>query len=163
MNELLQKMFSEPWFVGFLIGLIPAFFAWKNTIRLRFQSKKRQQHHDKELAELRKHLHTQLTINAHGNESMVKEIESLRSQNETLRINLAAAQQKPGRAEIRQLQILESALRTMREQAPGFAPVWERVLREAEEQAEKQNQGLLGMMRQILPSIGSTKPKADSE
>jgi hypothetical protein len=36
-------------------------------------------------------------------------------------------------------------------------------LREAEEQAEKQNQGLLGMMRQILPNIGSTKPKADSE
>jgi hypothetical protein len=161
--EFLQKIFSEPWCIGLLIGLIPAAFAWKNCIVLRFQSKKRQQHHEKELAELRKHLHTQLTINANGNESLVKELESLRAQNETLRINLAAAQQKPGHAEREQLRVIESALRTMREQAPGFAPVWEKVLREAEEQAELQKKGLLGMMRQIIPGIGTTKPKADSE
>jgi DNA anti-recombination protein RmuC len=163
MKEFLQKMLTEPWFIGFLIGLIPAFFAWKNGVVFRFHAKKQCQNHEKELSELRQHLQTQLTINASGQETLTRELESLRAQNETLRINLAAAQQKPGRAEIRQLQILESALRTMREQAPGFAPVWERVLREAEEQAEKQNQGLLGMMRQILPSIGSTKLKADSE
>lgn len=149
--EFLQNLFSQPWFIGLLVGLIPAAFAWKNSIVLRLQAKKLRQQHEKELSELRKHLHNQLTINASGQDAMVKEVESLRSQNETLRIHLASAQQKPGRAELRQLQIFESALRTMREQAPGFAPVWERVLREAEEHADKQNKGLPSIIRRILP------------
>jgi hypothetical protein len=161
--EFLKKIISEPWCIGLLIGLIPAAFAWKNGIVLRLQAKKLRQQHEKELSELRQHLHTQLTIHANGQDAMVKEMESLRAQNETLRINLAAAQQKPGRAELRQLQILESALRTMREQAPGFAPIWEKVLRDAEEQAHLQNQGLLSVMRKIIPGIATTKPKADSE
>lgn len=151
MTDSLQQLATEPLVIGIALGLIPAAFAWKNGIVLRLQAKKLRQQHEKELSELRKHLHNQLTINASGQDAMVKEMESLRSQNETLRIHLATTQQKPGRAELRQLEIFESALRTMREQAPGFAPVWERVLREAEEQADKQNKGLLGMMRQILP------------
>lgn len=151
MTDSLQQLATEPLVIGIALGLIPAAFAWKNGIVLRLQAKKLRQQHEKELSELRKHLHNQLTINASGQDAMVKEMESLRSQNETLRIHLATAQQKPGRAELRQLEIFESALRTMREQAPGFAPVWERVLRESEEQADKQNKGLLGMMRQILP------------
>lgn len=162
-TDSLQQLATEPLVIGIVLGLIPAAFAWKNGIVLRLQAKKLRQQHEKELSELRQHLHTQLTIHASGQDAMVKEMESLRAQNETLRINLAAAQQKPGRAELRQLQILESALRTMREQAPGFAPIWEKVLRDAEEQAHLQNQGLLSVMRKIIPGIATTKPKADSE
>src|SRR5690606_28025500 len=92
--------------------------------------------------DLQNHLNTQLKINASGNESLQKELETLKQQNETLRINNTALQQKPGRAEQRQLHVYESAVRVMREQAPGFAPAWEKAVRQAETELDAADTGL---------------------
>jgi hypothetical protein len=112
------------------------------------------------MRDLQVHLNTQLKINASGNDTLHKELEQLRSQNETLRINLAAVQQKPGKAEMRHLQITEAAVRAMREQAPGFAAAWERAMRDAEQQAEQQDSGLMKIMRKVIPTLGTTKTKS---
>lgn len=112
------------------------------------------------MRDLQVHLNTQLKINASGNDTLQKELEQLRSQNETLRINLAAVQQKPGKAEMRHLQITEAAVRAMREQAPGFAAAWERAMRDAEEHAEQQDSGLMKIMRKVIPTLGTTKTKS---
>ena len=161
--EFLKNFLSEPFVLGLIVGLLPVAFAWKSALACKFLAKKERQKHLQEIADLKSHLQTQLSINASGNASLQKELEQLRGQNETLRINLAASQQKPGRAEMRHLQITEAAVRTMREQAPGFAQAWEKALRDAEQEAEKQDQGLLKMVRRIIPAIGSSKTKADSE
>ena len=107
-----------------------------------------------ESKELQQHLNTQLKVNAEGNESIQKKLEDLRAQNETLRVNLSTVQQKPGRAELRQLTIIENAIGLMREQAPGFAPAWEKAHRQAEVDYEEGEGGLKKLVRRVLPSIG---------
>lgn len=105
---------------------------------------------------LQNHLNTQLKINASGNQSLQDELESLRKQNETLRVNHATLQQKPGRAEQRQLQIQEIAIRTMREQAPGFAPVWEKAMRQGEAEVDSAESGLMKLVRKVIPGLANS-------
>jgi hypothetical protein len=161
--ESIVNLISEPFVIGLIVGMLPAAVACKSALATKFLCKKERQKHEKEVAELKTHLQTQLKINASGNDSLQKELEQLRSQNETLRINLAAAQQKPGRAEMRHLQITEAAVRSMREQAPGFAQAWERAMRDAEKIAEQQESGLLRMVRRIIPSLGPSQSKTEKD
>ena len=72
-------------------------------------------------------------------------------------MNLGVANQKPGKAEQRQLQVMESAASVMREQAPGFAPAWEKALREAGSDVEAAEGGLKKLIRKVLPSGKSAK------
>ena len=157
--ETLKDIFSNPFVLGLIVGLLPCALAWKSTFAAKLLLKKEKQKFDAELRDLQAHLNTQLKINASGNDALQKELDQLRAQNETLRINLAAIQQKPGRAEIRHMQITEAAVRTMREQAPGFAPAWERALREAELHAEDHDSGLKKLMRKVIPTLGMSKGK----
>jgi hypothetical protein len=71
-------------------------------------------------------------------------------------MNLNIAQQKPGRAERRQLDILEAAASVMREQAPGFAPAWEKAMRDAEAGQKDAEGGLKKLMRKVMPSRKTT-------
>jgi len=159
----LKDIFSNPFVLGLIVGFLPCALAWKSTFAAKLLLKKEKQKFDNELRDLQAHLNTHLKINASGNEALQKELDQLRAQNETLRINLAAIQQKPGRAEIRYMQITEAAVRTMREQAPGFAPAWERALREAELSANDQDSGLKKLMRKVMPSLGLSKSKSPEE
>ena len=109
-----------------------------------------------ELKNLQNHLNTQLKITASGNDALQAELESLRKQNETLRVNNAALQQKPGRAEQRLLQVQEIAIRRMREQAPGFAPAWEQALRQGEQDVDAADSGLVKLVRRVIPGLGNT-------
>ena len=46
---------------------------------------------------------------------------------------------------------MEAAVSTMREQAPGFAPAWEKAIRDAEAAEEAAEGGLKKLMRKVLP------------
>ena len=161
MMEFFKNMFSNPFVLGLLVGLVVAGLAWKSKFACQLMWKKEKKKLEQEMRDLQVHLNTQLKINATGNEALHKELEQLRSQNETLRINLAAVQQKPGKAEMRHLQITEAAVRTMREQAPGFAAAWERAMRE--EQAEQQATGMMKIINKFIPSLGTTKTKPSED
>lgn len=114
--------------------------------------------------ELQTHLNTQLKINAKGNEQLQTQLDELREQNETLRGNLNVARQKPGRAEMRHLQVMESAASAMREQAPGFAPAWEKALRDAETAQEEAEGGFKKLIRKVIPhALTSSKPSTEVE
>ena len=108
--------------------------------------------------ELQQHLNTQLKVSAEGNESFQSKLESMREQNENLRVNVAALQQKPGRAELRQLTIIENGIGLMREQAPGFAQAWEKAVRQAELDYESSEGGIKKLVRKVLPAIGTSGP-----
>jgi hypothetical protein len=109
---------------GLLLGLLIAFFIWKSGYAAGRQSAREIKRLEAELKEMQGHLNTQLKINASGNESLQNELEALRRQNENLRVNNAALQQKPGRAEQQQLQVYEIAIRAMRGHLPlSFAAV----------------------------------------
>jgi hypothetical protein len=157
--QTLKDIFSHPFVLGLIIGLIPTALAWKNNFSNKLLWKKEKAKIENELRDLTSHLHTQLKINSSGNDVIQREIEALKSQNETLRINLAALQNKPGKSEMRHLCMTETAVRIMRERAPGFASAWEAAMREAEQEAEDQGNGLKKIVRKFIPhlSLGKTK------
>jgi len=79
---------------------------------------------------------------------------ALKQENENLRISVQTLGQKPGRAELRLLNIYDAALRKMMLQAPGFSSAWEVSLREAEKEYEENEKGLKSIIKKVFgPSI----------
>jgi hypothetical protein len=154
--ETFMLIISEPFTWGLVVGLFLLVMVWrlmrKDVTMLRSEKKRLQE----ENKELQGHLNTQLKINAKGNDQLEADLIELREQNENLRSNLNVAKQKPGRAELRHLQMMESAVSVMREQAPGFAPAWEKAMRDAEAAELAAEGGLKKLIRKVLPTSKST-------
>jgi hypothetical protein len=148
------EILRHPFTWGLFLGLLIAFFIWKSGFSARRNLARDLKRVEDELKNLQTHLNTQLKITASGNETLQAELETLRKQNETLRVNQAALQQKPGRAEQRLLQVQEIAIRTMREQAPGFAPAWEKALRQGEAEVDSAESGFKKLARRVIPGLG---------
>jgi len=155
MDIFIQVLLS-PFTWGLLLGLLIAAFLWKAGFTARRHVARELKRVEAEMKDLQSHLNTQLKINASGNETMQSELTSLRQQNENLRMNNAALQQKPGRAEQRQLQVYEIAIRSMREQAPGFAAAWEKALRQGEAELDATESGLKKLVRRVIPGLGNS-------
>ncbi len=150
-----QEIISSPFVWGLLLGLLVAGFILKNAIGEKFRLKKEIKKLETELRELQSHLNTQMKITATGSDSLTKEIEQLKSQNETLRVNLAALQNKPDKNEQRQFRMQEMAISSMREQAPGFAGAWEKAMRQAEADMESAESGFSKLVRKVVPGLNS--------
>ena len=105
-----------------------------------------------EVARLRTHLHTKLEIDSEDNERRKKGLETLRHERDNLRITVQSLNQKPGRKEIRQYYIYQTAIDMMFEKAPGFAPAWQITLKEAENLFEKSEQGVVPLLKRLMPT-----------
>jgi hypothetical protein len=154
--EFITEALKHPFTWGLLLGLLVATFIWKAGFSARRNVARDLKRVEEELKNLQSHLNTQLKINASGNQSLQAELDALRMQNETLRVNNAALQLKPGRAEQKLLQIHEIAIRSMREQAPGFAPAWEKAQRQAETELDAAESGLKKLVRRVIPGLGNS-------
>ena len=138
-------------------------FLWKSGLTARNHLKREVRRLQEEGRDLQGHLNTQLKLNAKGTEELQQELDEMRQQNENLRVNLASLQSKPGKAEQRQYQITEAAIRAMREQAPGFAPAWEQAMRTAENDYEAAEGGLKKLVKKVIPGIGSSASTSTAE
>lgn len=148
--EAILEFFKTPFSWGLSIGLALTFFTWKSGLSGKKNLKKENKRLSGEMRELETHLNTQLKINASGNNTVQEKVDKLQEQNETLRVNLAALQNKPGRNELRALHTMETAVRVMREQAPGFASAWEVALRQAEDEYEEASGGFRKLVRKVI-------------
>jgi uncharacterized membrane-anchored protein YhcB (DUF1043 family) len=153
---------ESPFTWGLALGLLIAGFIFKSSLTARGHFRREIARLKGETDQLQKHIQTHLKITASGSERLEKEITSLKEQNENLRVNFAALQQKPGRAEARQLQVYEAAVARMREQAPGFAQAWERALRESTAEVEAAESGLARLVRKVLPGVGAGGAPAEA-
>ena len=153
--DTLWPILSHPFTWGLSLGLLIAGFVLKNGLTSKAHQNREIKRLKDELDQLQKHLNTHLKITATGNDRLEKDLAALKEQNENLRVNIAALQQRPGRAEARQLQILETAVARMREQAPGFAQAWEQAVRQATADQDAAESGLSKLIRKVLPSSGS--------
>jgi hypothetical protein len=106
----------------------------------------------KEIERLRTHLHTKLEIDSADNERRKNELTALRQERDNLRITVQSLNQKPGRKEIRQYFIYQTALDIMFEKAPGFAPAWQITLKEAEGLFEKSERGVVPLLKRLMPT-----------
>ncbi|MGH8047656.1 MAG: hypothetical protein ACREKL_10440 [Chthoniobacterales bacterium] len=150
---------QNPFTWGLALGLLIAAFVLKNAFTARGHFKREIARLKTEIDDLQRHINTHLKITATGSERLEKELAALKEQNENLRVNFAALQQKPGRAEGRQLQVYESAVAKMREQAPGFAQAWERALRDSHAEQDAAESGLTKLIRKVFP--GSATSSSD--
>ena len=112
----------------------------------------------KELAEYKGHLATQMKITQEGTKNITQESEKLKKENENLRITVKTLGQKPGRNELRLLNIYDAALRKMMLKAPGFAQGWEMSMQEAEREYEENEVGLKTVIKRVF-SPGITHKK----
>ncbi len=106
----------------------------------------------KEVNRLRAHLHTKLEIDSSENERRKAELDRLKQERDNLRITVQSLNQKPGRKEIRQYFIYQTALDIMFEKAPGFAPAWQITIKEAEGLFEKSEKGVVPLLKRLMPS-----------
>lgn len=148
--EEFWKYATHPLSLGFLAGLVITFFTWKSGMAAKKELKRELKRVTGEMRDLESHLNTQLKINASGNSAIHDQVDKLKEQNETLRVNLAAMQNKPGRSELRQLHTLENAVRIMRERSVGFASAWEVALRQAETEYDESASGLRKLVRKVI-------------
>jgi len=127
---------------GIIIGGVVSYLKSLLTIRK----------HKKELQEYKEHLDRQMKITDAGNSTLVQELEKVKKENENLRISVQTLNQKPGRAELRLLNIYDAALRKMMSQAPGFSSAWENSLQEAEREYEANESGLKSIVAKVFGS-----------
>lgn len=119
----------------------------------------------KEIREFKDHLNRQMKITGEGSKNLEQELEKLRKENENLRISVKTLGQKPGRAEVRLLNIYDGALRKMMLKAPGFSSAWEAALGEAEREYEENEKGFKSIIKKVFtPSIAhKTNTASDNE
>ncbi|MDF1883592.1 DUF1049 domain-containing protein [Sulfurimonas sp. SAG-AH-194-C21] len=134
-------------------GVVLGWFL--SFIKSRFEVSK----YKKEIKEYKEHLNRQMKITNEGTKSQEDELAKLKKENENLRITVQTLGQKPGRAELRLLNIYDSALRKMQMQAPGFSSAWEMSLQEAESEYEANETGLKSIIKRVFKPSLSQSPE----
>ena len=114
----ISGIFANPFLRGLLVGLFIALVLWvRGLFKVRDLNGS--------LKKLREHLHTKLEIDSAENERRKGEMDKLRQERDNLRNMVQVLNQKPGRQELRQVQVYQKAIETMFERSPGFAPAWQ--------------------------------------
>lgn len=118
----------------------------------------------REVEDLKKHLHLNMTIHAKGTEEMQRDLDRLKQENEHLRTTIATLSNKPGRAELKLLHTWERAIKLLILKSPSFAPAWEMAIEEASREVEETTTGMKALVRKaflLLPQTASSE-SADS-
>lgn len=151
---------SYPFVAGLLVGLFVAALLWLRGVFVRLGK-------DRELKRLKDLLATKLEIEAKAQRTLSDELESLRKQNENLRVSLKTVEAKPDRQAVRQLHVYDQAIRALLGRSPGFGPAWQTVLEEAERQVAQVDEGLVARVRRTfsreapLPSGPAALPSGE--
>ncbi|WP_163339936.1 hypothetical protein [Desulfopila sp. IMCC35008] len=140
-----MTIISNPFARGLAIGFIVCVIIYLRGLLRRRELAK-------EVDRLRTHLHTKLEIDSSENERRKNEMTRLQQERDNLRITVQSLNQKPGRKEIRQYYIYQTAIDIMFEKAPGFAPAWQVTLKEAESLFEKSESGVVPLLKRLMPT-----------
>ncbi len=149
----LATIFTNPFAKGLIIGLLFSLIILMRGYVNRRDLKK-------EVANLRSHLHTKVESDSAENKQRKQEIELLKQERDNLRMSVQSLNQEPGRKEIREYSLFQTALDMMFEKAPGFAPAWQITLKEAENLFEKSEAGVVPLPKHLMPS-NADKQEAD--
>nr|WP_320011688.1 hypothetical protein [uncultured Desulfobulbus sp.] len=152
----ISDIIANPFLRGLCIGLAVALFflmrGWLKSRELRSTVKK-----------LREHLHTKLEIDAAENERRKEELDKVKQERDNLRNMVQVLNQKPGRQELRQVQVYQKALEIMFEKSPGFAPAWQITMKEAEDEMKRAERGIIPFFKRMTsssPGIDKSNKKA---
>jgi ribosomal protein L29 len=130
-------------FIGGIGLLAIPFLLWLRSLSARSSMKR-------EVEDLKKYLHINMSIHAKGTEEMQKEVDKLKKENENLRITVATLSNKPGQAELKMLHTWDRAIKILILKSPAFAPAWEMALLEAGNEVEETHSGMKALVRRVL-------------
>lgn len=140
---------ANPFLRGLLIGLFIALVLWvRGLLKVRDLNVG--------MRKLREHLHTKLEIDSAENERRKAELDKIRQERDNLRNMVQVLNQKPGRQELRQVQVYQKAIETMFERSPGFAPAWQITVKEAEEEIKRAERGIIPFFKRMTGSGSSS-------
>ena len=125
-QELLTREFA--W--GFYLGCVFLVIAAYNYLGLKG-----------ELSRFRRHLSDRLEIEAETMKKIKGDGETLRKENEMLRIKVNALNEQPDRKVQRDLEVYARAEKRMLLSVPGFAPAWETAKSEAHGELAEEEAG----------------------
>lgn len=138
-----SEIFLHPFALGFYLGMVFLVLALYQYFRLKG-----------ELARFRRHLSDKLEIEAETMKKIKAEMESLRRENESLRIKVNALNETPDRKIQRDLEIYARAEKRMHISVPGFAPAWETAKTEAHQELAEEETGKSAPKRMFARLFG---------
>jgi hypothetical protein len=115
-----EEILTHPFALGFYTGCVFLVIGLYNYLKLKG-----------ELARFRRHLSDKLEIEADTMKKLKQEVETLRKENESLRMKVGALNELPDRKIQRDCEIYARAEKRMLINVPGFAPAWETAKSEA--------------------------------
>jgi hypothetical protein len=128
---MIKEILMSKLFWGFLMG----FGLCMLSLYAHFQTKR-------ELKRLKGHLSDKLEIDAEKLTHMKTEIDTLKSENENLRMKINAGRVQNDKVDLeRELEIFARAEKAMVINAPGFAPAWERAKETAANEIVEEERG----------------------
>ncbi|MCL2791321.1 MAG: hypothetical protein FWD79_11905 [Desulfobulbus sp.] len=151
-SSWIGEIFANPFLRGLFIGVLIAAILW-----VRGWLKARELNAN--LKKLREHLHTKLEIDSAENERRKGEIDKLKQERDNLRNMVQVLNQKPGRQELRQVQVYQKAIEIMFEKSPGFAPAWQITVKEAEEEIKRAERGIIPFFKRMTTSSSPSTEK----
>lgn len=146
------EILNNPFITGLSIGLTVALLVMVNAWL------KRRSLEAENASLLRNHL---LMHNA-GHKTLSVELEELKKKNENLRVTVATLKTKTEKSDLRTLHIYDKAIRLMVVRAPGFAPIWESTLAEAEIEMQQVDTGMIAWIKKTIRPSLVNKPRQDS-
>ena len=138
----MDLIFQYPGFLfGLGLGLLAAFFAWRDGFSKRGELRRELRDVRKELREHTESLGRHLKLNQRGFSAAGEDVEQLRARQHNLRDTLAHYKFKPTAEERHQLEVMDHAIRRLNEQVPGFAAGWEVAYRDAAAEIDRAEKG----------------------
>src|SRR6186997_1281176 len=125
-----SDIFFDRFALGFYLGCVFLVLSLYQYFRLKG-----------ELARFRRHLSDKLEIEAETMKKIKQEQETLRRENESLRVKVNALNEVPDRKIQRDLEIYARAEKRMLLNVPGFAPAWETAKTEAHNELAEEEGG----------------------
>lgn len=155
-SNWISDILSNPFLRGLTIGLLIAAILW-----VRGLLKARELNGN--LKKLREHLHTKLEIDSAENERRKGELDRVKQERDNLRNMVQVLNQKPGRQELRQVQVYQKAIEIMFEKSPGFAPAWQITIKEADEEIKRAERGIIPFFKRMTTSNSSGSEKSSKK
>ena len=126
----IEHLLTSEFAWGFYLGCVFLIISAYNYLRLKG-----------ELSRFRRHLSDRLEIEAETMKKMKGDGETLRKENETLRVKVNALNETPDRKIQRDLEVYARAEKRMLLNVPGFAPAWETAKGEAHGELAEEEAG----------------------
>lgn len=144
-----KSIFISPFALGFYLGCVFLIISLYQYVRLKG-----------ELSRFRRHLSDKLEIEAETMKKIKQEQETLRRENESLRIKVNALNETPDRKLQRDVEVFARAEKRMLLNVPGFAPAWETAKTEAHNELTEEEGGRSAPKRifqRLFGGSGSTQ------